>query len=218
MLTVNQVLADNRRMERFVCERIRPDDRTRIVLADGPYGPAWVDLTPHCDDGGFDLVIESNEPDAFGLRDVYEYFRRKEMTGLEWEREIHGEMNHWKVHDLEREMAMRDKPSPASDPAVDESLKDDGDLPKEVSTAVAARILGISKDTVLELKKAGLLEYRNTGSPDSCRPVYAFSLRSVLEVRTTYQRDTPPYHRPEAPHRHQVKGKRKYKHFTLSDD
>jgi excisionase family DNA binding protein len=92
------------------------------------------------------------------------------------------------------------------------------ELPAEVSTAEAARILGVSKDTVLELKKAGLLEYRNTGSPDSCRPVYAFSLRSVLEVRTTYQRDTPPYHRPEAPHRHQVKGKRKYKHFTLSDD
>jgi hypothetical protein len=91
-------------------------------------------------------------------------------------------------------------------------------LPEEVSTARAASILGVSKDTVLKLKSAGLLEYRTLGSPDSSRPVYAFTLRSVLEVRTTYQRDTPPYHRPEAPHRHQVKGKRKYRNFTLRDD
>jgi hypothetical protein len=218
MMTVDHIQADIRKMKKFVCERI-PPDRIRIVLADGPDGPAWLDLTPLCDeDGECDLVIESNEPDAFRLRDVYEQFRRREMTGWEWGRELAADMNRWKVHELERVMAvLREKPDRPDSDAESERVGE-YELPREVSTAEAASILGISKDTVLELKKAGLLEYRNTGSPDSCRPVYAFSLRSVLEVRTTYQRDVPPYHRPEAPHRHQVKGKRKYKHFTLSDD
>jgi hypothetical protein len=49
------------------------------------------------------------------------------------------------------------------------------ELPTEVSTAEAARILGVSKNTVLKLKAAGLLEYRNMAPPDSSRPVYAYS-------------------------------------------
>ncbi|MSQ95630.1 MAG: hypothetical protein EXR98_13865 [Gemmataceae bacterium] len=106
MMTVDQILTDNRKMEQFICDRLRTD-RTRIVLADGrrPYGPAWVDLTLFlCDDGDHELVIESNEPDAFGVREVYEHFRRKEMTGWEWERELAAEINRWKIHDLEREV------------------------------------------------------------------------------------------------------------------
>lgn len=85
MLTVNQILSDNRKMERFICDRLRTE-RTRIVLAGGrpPDGPAWVDLTLYlCDDGDHELVIESNEPDAFRLRDVYEHFRRQEITVTE---------------------------------------------------------------------------------------------------------------------------------------
>jgi hypothetical protein len=218
-MTVDQILADDRKMRRFICERI-PPITTRVVVADGGEGPAWVDLTPLWDDeGDCDLVIEANEPDAFRLRAVYEHFRRQEMTGWEWERELAGEMNRWKLCGLERVMAdLHENLNRSSAPNGDDPKLTDEELPKEVSTAEAARILGVSKDTVLKLKAAGLLEYRNTGSPDSCRPVYAFSLRSVLEVRTTYQRDNPPYHRPEAPHRHRVKGKRNYKHFTLSDD
>jgi hypothetical protein len=107
MMNLNQVQADIRRMNRFICERIRPDDRTRIVLADGGDGPAWVDLTPIKDeDDGSDLIIETNEPDAFGLRDVYEHFRRKEMTGWEWGRELAADISRWKVHDLEKVMAV----------------------------------------------------------------------------------------------------------------
>jgi len=81
-MTVNQVQADIRKMERFICDHLRTE-RTRIFLADGwpPDGPAWVDLTLLlCDDGDHELFIESNEPDAFGLRDAYEHFRREEMT------------------------------------------------------------------------------------------------------------------------------------------
>jgi len=219
MMTVDQVQADRRRMKKFVAERISPAG-TRIVLADGEEGgPAWADLWPTWDDADCDLLIETNEPEWVDLREVYEHFRRLERTGCEWERELAAEINRWKVHDLVRESSvLHEKLNRRSTPNGDEPIVSDGDLPKEVSTAEAARILGVSKDTVLKLKSAGLLEYRNTGSPDSCRPVYAFSLRSVLEVRTTYHRDGPPYHRPEAAHRHQVKGKREYKHFTLTDD
>lgn len=119
---------------------------------------------------------------------------------------------------LVKNQAVGDKLDRRTSPHAEKPKLEGVEVPEEVSTAQAARILGVSKDTVLKMKAAGLLEYRVTGSPDSSRPVYAFTLRSVLEVRTTYQRDTPPYQRPEAPHRHQVKGKRKYKHFTLSDD
>jgi hypothetical protein len=76
VLTVNQILADNRKMERFISDRLGTE-RTRIVLSDGwrPDGPAWVDLTLFLsEDGDHELVIESNEPDAFGVREVYEHF------------------------------------------------------------------------------------------------------------------------------------------------
>jgi hypothetical protein len=119
---------------------------------------------------------------------------------------------------LVKSKACREKSDCRTTRHAEEPELDGVELPEEVSTAQAARILGVSKDTVLKLKEGGLLEYRNTGSPGSSRPVYAFSLRSVLEVRTTYQRDTPPYRTPKTPHRHQVKGKRQYKHFTLSDE
>jgi len=103
MLTVNQIQADTRRMERFICERISPGG-TRIVLAAGGDGPAWADLSAFWDDDGdCDLLIETNEPDAFGFREVYEHFRRQERTSWEREHEISEEMNRWKVHELERE-------------------------------------------------------------------------------------------------------------------
>jgi excisionase family DNA binding protein len=102
---LNQIQSDKRKMIDFICERIRPDTPTRIVLADGADGPLWVDLDPVWDeDGGCELFIETNEPDAVGLREVYEYFRRKEMTFWEWEREIANGINRWKIRDLEREV------------------------------------------------------------------------------------------------------------------
>ena len=228
MMTLDQILADNRMMERFICERLQKE-LTRIVMADGrPDGPAWVDLTFFWDDvGDCVLFIETDEPDAFRLRDVYDHFRRQERTSWEREREIQGEMNRWKIRDLKREIAamreagLRDEvgqPANGEQGVIDcMATVDESGLPREVSTAEAARILGISKDTVLKLKSSGLLEYRNTGSPDSCRPVYAFTLRSVIELRTNYDRDMPvPRQRPDPPRR-RVKGERKYKHLNLDD-
>jgi hypothetical protein len=92
-----------------------------------------------------------------------------------------------------------------------------GEPPQEVGTAEAADILGVSKDTVLKLKAAGLLEYRNIAPPTSSRPVYAFTLRSVMELRTSYERDEPlPHQPPDSPNR-RTKRHTKYKHLNLDD-
>ena len=70
MMIVNQIQADIRKMERFIGERIPPDDLTRIVLADCWNGPVWVDLFSTWDDEGeCDLIIKANEPDVVRLRD-----------------------------------------------------------------------------------------------------------------------------------------------------
>ncbi len=89
--------------------------------------------------------------------------------------------------------------------------------PREVATAEAADILGVSKDTVLKLKAAGMLEYRNTAPPGSSRPVYAFTLRSVMELRTSYERDQPIHREPTEQVRRKVSGRRQYKHLNLDD-
>lgn len=90
-------------------------------------------------------------------------------------------------------------------------------LPAEVSTAEAARILGVSKDTVLKLKEAGLLEYRNLAPPTSVRAVFRFLLASVLELRNSYQTDFPTPPILPQPQRRRVRQKQepKYKHLRV---
>jgi excisionase family DNA binding protein len=93
---------------------------------------------------------------------------------------------------------------------------DENGLPKEISTAEAAKILGVSKDTVLKLKQAGLLEYRTAGPPGSSRVVYRFLLASVMEFRTSYQADVPIPQIPSQPSRRQVRGRQQvFKHLRL---
>jgi hypothetical protein len=120
------------------------------------------------------------------------------------------------LHFRRQEMTVEQVPA-AAGPQDYGATVDENGLPREVSTAEAARILGVSKDTVLKLKSAGLLEYRHTGSPNSCRPVFAFSLRSILELRTNYERDAPFPCRLNEPTRRAVSRKRKYKHLDLDD-
>jgi hypothetical protein len=99
-------------MKQFICERISPDG-IRIVLADGEEGgPVWADLWPVWDEDDCDLVIDTNEPDGFGLREVYQHFRRKEMTWTEWMRETQGDLIRAKLWTLEA-----DRGSPALDEA-----------------------------------------------------------------------------------------------------
>jgi hypothetical protein len=216
-LTYEQIQADNAKMEKFICERI-PPVTTRVDLGGG----AWADLSPFWDDAvGWTLLLETDEPEWVDLQEVYRHFRRKEMTMREWQAEIQGELAREKVRSLEREVAaLRQEADKgvATEPQDYAATVDGSGLPREVSTGEAASILGVSKDTVLKLKEAGLLEYRNTGCPDSSRPVFAFALRSVVELRTTYDRDVPlPRQRPDPPRRG-LKGQKKYKHLRLSDD
>ena len=92
------------------------------------------------------------------------------------------------------------------------------DLPKEVSTEEAATILGLSKDTVLKLRAAGLLEFRNAAPPGSSRPVYRFLLESVVRLRTSYETDEPTPKMPREPRRGRVTPQsKKYKHVKLED-
>jgi len=65
------------------------------------------------------------------------------------------------------------------------------DLPEEVSTQEAAKILGCCKHTVLQYMEAGLLEWRNAAPPSSARPVFRFTLRSVLDIRLAYKKGSP---------------------------
>lgn len=87
-LTTEQLRFDRIRMMRFICERI-PADGTTVILADAGGGePAWADLYPSWDDeAGWDLRIETNEPEWVGLKEVYDHFRRQEVTWEEWGRE-----------------------------------------------------------------------------------------------------------------------------------
>ena len=90
-------------------------------------------------------------------------------------------------------------------------------LPPEVSTEVAAEILGCSKDTVLKFKSAGVLEFRNAAPPMSSRPVFKFTLESVKELRTAYERDEPIPTRPKEKKRHRVKTRPKFKHVQYEE-
>jgi hypothetical protein len=90
-------------------------------------------------------------------------------------------------------------------------------LPKEVTTEQASSILGCSKDTVLKLKKAGLLEWRNAAPPESIRPIFRFTLASVMTLRTTYQVDETPIRPFREPMRHRTKTRREFKHLHLDD-
>ena len=92
------------------------------------------------------------------------------------------------------------------------------ELPPEVSTVEAAEILAVSKNTVLRLKRAGLLEFRNAAPPESARPIYRFTLESVPKLRTTYTTDVPAVPSPRKQKRHRVPGKVPTKYITIQDD
>jgi hypothetical protein len=92
------------------------------------------------------------------------------------------------------------------------------DLPEEVSTDEARRILRVTKDTVLKYRESGLLPYRNAAPPGSSRAVYRFPLASVLELRTSYTFAEPAAATPKESPRRRAKRQPKYKHLNCGDD
>jgi hypothetical protein len=82
-LSIGQLLADRKTMEQYICERI-PGDGTRVILATGEEGDAWADLFPVWNDGvGWELHMERSDG-WVSLQEVYDHFRRQEMTWREW--------------------------------------------------------------------------------------------------------------------------------------
>jgi hypothetical protein len=98
-------------------------------------------------------------------------------------------------------------------PSVQDFREDD--LPAEVSTAQAAEILGVSKDTVLAYRQKGLLPFRDTAPPGSSKPAYLYPMKAVVKLRTGYQTEQAAPTVPAESPRRQVKGERKYKHLDV---
>ena len=71
--------------------------------------------------------------------------------------------------------------------------------------------------TVLKLREAGVLPYRNAAPPGSARPVFRFPLDAVLNLRSSYRTEEPAPRAPKDHPRRRVKGDRKYKHLRLDD-
>jgi hypothetical protein len=102
-----------------------------------------------------------------------------------------------------------------------QSVADQADLPAclpEVGTATAARLLGVSKDTVLRLREAGLLPFRNAAPPGGGRPLFRFPLHVVLKLRNSYTTEEPVPQRQEEPPRRRVKRDKRYKHLQVEDE
>lgn len=116
------------------------------------------------------------------------------------------------------------KPRPAGEAAVSpadagaDSTAGDLRLPAEVGTAEAAELLGVSKDTLLEYKKKGLLPFRNLAPPGSTKPMFMFPLDAVVKLRTTYQTEEPAPDVPHEPPRRVMKGRRQFKHLILDEE
>jgi hypothetical protein len=75
---------DRRRMKAYICSRILNEEDADVLLADGDDGELRVFLYPVWDEqDGWDLLWETDCPEAIGLREMYEHFRRQEKTWWE---------------------------------------------------------------------------------------------------------------------------------------
>jgi len=86
---VARMMADRQKKIQYICSCFPKDETTRIFLTHGgSEGPdIYADLYPLIDDeGNVDLEIDTNEQEAIGLDDVYQYFRLEDMTSEEWQR------------------------------------------------------------------------------------------------------------------------------------
>jgi hypothetical protein len=82
--TLDQLLADRRRMKAYICSRILNEEDADVLLADGDDGELRVFLYLIWDEtDGWDLTWETDCPEAVDLRDIYEHFRRQEKTWWE---------------------------------------------------------------------------------------------------------------------------------------
>jgi hypothetical protein len=213
-LSVGQLLSDRKRMEEYICERI-VNDGTKIVLAAGEEGESWAELYPIWDDEmGWELYMERSD-EHVSLQDVYDHLRRKEMTSAEWWRAFNGEMDRWKVKELEkegRELREQAAHSPDDDllhvrrkvEAIEQMLRGQSesgsrsldllqsqpsvgdDLPDCLPARTAARLLGVDRKTLNKFRRDGLLKWR-LKNPSSSRKEFLYEKASVLALATDYR-------------------------------
>ncbi len=111
---------------------------------------------------------------------------------------------------------------PLSPSRVSAVVEDDGtdvaplDLPKEITTAEAAKILGCDTKTVLKYLRNGRLEWRDAAAPTSSRPYCKIKLDSVLQLRTSYHYSNPqPARHAQRSGRRPISQTFKSKHVTF---
>jgi hypothetical protein len=103
-LSTDQIISDEKQMERYICERLTKDP-TRVILASGEDGVSWADLYPIWidDETGWVLDMETSD-EQVTLEEVYDHFRRQEMTLAEWWREFERQMDQSRILTLEEEI------------------------------------------------------------------------------------------------------------------
>ncbi len=101
--STDQILAEEKEMTDFICERIPSE--YRVILAEGEDGSSWADLSAFWDEAtGWHLLMEKSD-EHVTLEEVYDHFRRQEMSGLECRREREYKEYRSKAFRLELEVA-----------------------------------------------------------------------------------------------------------------
>jgi excisionase family DNA binding protein len=177
-ITVDQLLADRRRMKPYIATRI-PEEGCRIVLAEGDGGEDWAEIDPvRYPDGEWDVHFETNAPEWVGLREICEHFRRQEMSVEEWGRELCSGIDHVRGHEAEHELV----------PAYERQ-----DRPC-LTVIEAAERLACSISFVYKLMSQGELAYETRGRRKlpSSESVAMYRLRNTVPARPAPSRVVKP--------------------------
>jgi hypothetical protein len=211
-------MSDERKMIDLISSQL-PDGEGTVPLGGNSEGQIVANIRIV----GDDIEIVSNCPEWVTLREVYEHFRWNTMPSWEQRNVIRQRVAGASL--LAQRIKAQGGSEPKSRPDTQKANHSRerlarilADLPEEVSTEEAAQILGQSKDTVLRFRASGLLEFRNAAPPGSTRPVYRFTLASVLNLRKSYDTEEPTPRMPKEPYRRRVRPAiKKYKHVKLED-
>lgn len=85
-LSIDEMLSDERVMTDYICECIPSE--YRVILAAGEDGVTWADLSAFWDDATGEHLLMEKSDEYVTLEEVYDHFRRREMTHAEWWRDF----------------------------------------------------------------------------------------------------------------------------------
>ena len=88
-------------------------------------------------------------------------------------------------------------------------------VPPELSSREAAQYIGVDVDTLHDIRKRGLVLYRNASPPGSGKPRYRFPVADLDRfMQQSYRRDLPRPAKAPARHRKQAQPQN-YEHLDL---